>query len=83
MQHIRKLVNFRTPEALDQALATSAANRGITKTALLNHLIYNFCNREALKRDQFLERQPSPPTRAPRPAPAAHRDSLEYDPFNL
>jgi len=83
MQHIRKLVNFRTPEALDQALATSAANRGITKTALLNHLIYDFCNRETLKRDQFLERQPSSATRTPPPAPATHRDPLEYDPFNL
>jgi hypothetical protein len=83
MQNIRKLVNFRTPAPLDDALAKSAANRGITKTALLNHLIYDFCNRETLKRDQFLDRQPSSPTRAPRPAPAAHRDPLEYDPFNL
>lgn len=83
MQRIRKLVNFRTPEALDQALATSAANRGITKTALLNHLIYDFCNRETLKRDQFLDRQPASATRTPPPAPATHRDPLEYDPFNL
>lgn len=83
MKETRKLINFRTPEALDEALATSAANRGITKTALLNHLIYDFCNRDVPKQAERIQHAPSSTRHSPHTTTAAHRAPFEYDPFKL
>jgi hypothetical protein len=81
MKQNKKLINFRTPEALDDALRIGARNRGISKTALLNQLIYDFCQSDIEHNPTLADERKQKNHRLRRGLLSAIRHPLEYDPF--